>query len=109
MKKTILIGSIGISVLIILTSLPSVFASQAYQSLEITPEISRQFGKILKDLNGGYPLEWEPGIILLIFFKVLELYIDFLINDGWVPGITFAVIYVFLILVILALAVNNPE
>jgi len=44
-----------------------------------------------------------------IFFKVLELYIDFLINDGWMPGITFAVIYLFLILVILALAVNNPE
>lgn len=108
MRKTILIGSIGISVLIILTSLPSVFASQAYQTSEITPEISEQLVKILKDIKGGFPLEWSPGLIIEIFFTVLNLYIDYLINDGWTPGITLAVIYLFFILVIFGLALNNP-
>ena len=109
MKKKILIGTIAVSVLILLTSLPSVFASQTYQPSEITPEISEQLVKKLKNINGGSPLDWSPGLVIKIFSTVINLYIDYLINNGWTPGITFAVIYLFLILVIFGLALNNPE
>jgi hypothetical protein len=109
MKKSIFVCSIGISILIILTSLPSVFASQAYIPSEITPEISEQFVKIIKDINGDFPLEWTPGLIIQIFFTIFNLYIDHLITKGWTPGITFAVIYLFLLLVILGLGSNNSS
>ena len=109
MKKTILIGSIAISVLILLSSLPSVFASQTYQPLKITPEIKEQLAIKFKDITNNYPLEWSPGLILQIFFKVVELYIDYIVENGWIPGLTFAMIYLFIVLVILGLAFNNPE
>ena len=109
MKKTILIGSIAVSVLILLSSLPSVYASRSYQPLEITPEIKEQLAIKFNDIKGNYPLEWEPGLIMLILKKVIEIFIDYLINDGWFPGVTLVFIYVFLVLVILGLALNNPE
>lgn len=109
MKKTILIGSITVSVLILLSSLPSVFASQTYQPIETTPEISEELVNILKDVNGVFPLEWEPGLIMLILKKVIEIFIDYLINDGWFPGVSLIFMYVFLVLLILGLALNNPE
>ena len=109
MRKTILIGSIAVSVLILLSSLPSVYASQTYKPLEIPPEISEQLVNILKDINGGFPLEWEPGLIMLILKKVIEIYIDYLINDGWFPGVTLAFMYVFLVLVVFGLILNEPD
>jgi len=109
MKKTILIGSISVSVLILLSSLPSVFASQTYQPLEISPEIKEQLAIIFNGISGGSPLEWSPGLILQIFFKVVELYIGYIVENGWMPGITFAMIYLFVLLVILGLAFDNPE
>lgn len=109
MKKTIIFGSIIISFLILLASLPSVFASQTYQPLDIKPEIKEQLAINLKDITDNYPLEWSPGLILQIFFKVVELYIGYIVENGWMPGITFAMIYLFVLLVILGLALNNPE
>ena len=109
MKKTILIGTIAVSVLILLTSLPSVFASQTYQISEIPPEIRNQLVKNLKDLEGGYPLVWSPGLFILIISKVIELYIDYIKNDGWFPGLTLIFLYLFFILVLFGLMLNNPE
>ena len=109
MKKTILIGTITVSILILLTSLPSVFASQTYQISEIAPEIRDQLVKNLKDMDGGYPLVWSPGLFILIFSKVIELYIDYIKNNSWFPGLTLVFIYLFFLLVLFGLMLNNPE
>ena len=109
MKKTILIGTITVSVLILLASLPSVFASQTYQLSEITPEIRDQFVNKLKDIKSGSPLDWSPGLVIKIFSTVINLYIDYIINNGWSPGLTLAVIYLFFVLVLFGLLLNNPE
>ena len=101
-------GSIAASVLIVLASLSSVVASQTYQPSEIIPEMREQFVKELKDIKGDSPLVWEPGLIITVFLKVVELFIDYIINDGWFPGMTFIFTYLFLVLVLLAILFNNP-
>jgi len=107
-KKTLVIGSIAISVLIILASLPSVFASKTIQSSNIINEIREHFLKNIKDKNGVSPLSWSPGIFLQIFFLTIDLYIMFLKNNSWFPGLTFIMAYLFVVLCILSL-IEVPE
>lgn len=109
MKKTILIVTIAVSILILLTSLPSVFASQTYQLSEITPEIRDQFVNKLKEIQSGSPLDWSPGLIIKIFSTLVNLYIDYIVTNGWSPGLTLAVIYLFFVFVLFGLLLNNPE
>ena len=63
----------------------------------------------LKNMNYGSPLVWEPGLILEIFFKVIELFIDYIVNEGWFPGLSLIFMYLFLVLVVLGILFNNPE
>lgn len=108
MKKRIILGIVIVSVLIVLASLPSVVASQANQPSEITSGMKEIVEKKLKCINGDSPLVWEPGLIIAVFIKVLELYIDYVINNGWFPGLTLLVMYLFMVLVILCILFNNP-
>ena len=106
-NKTLVIGSIGISVIILLASFPSVFASQTHQPINITHEIREQLVKNLKNKKNGSPLDWSPGLIINIFFITLNLYIDYLRNNSWFPGLTLIMTYLFLVLVILSL-IGSP-
>jgi hypothetical protein len=107
-KKTLLMVSIAISVLIILASLPSVFASRTIQTSNKIKEIRENILENLKDKNGGSPLPWTPGGFLEIFFLTLDLYIMYLRNNSWLPGLTFVMAYLFVLLCILSLA-ETPE
>lgn len=107
MNKKILIGSIAVSVLIVLASLPSVTARQTYQPSEITPEMREHLVQKLKDKNGGIPLGWSPGLILNCFFITLNLYIEYLSNNSWFPGLTLIMTYLFLVLVVLSIIGNS--
>ena len=102
-NKTLVFGSIAISFLIVLASLPSVFASQANKYLDIKHEIQEQFEKELKEINGDSPLPWTPGLILNIFILTINLYIDYLKNNSWFPGLIFIITYLFLVLVLFSL------
>jgi hypothetical protein len=102
-NKTLVIGCIAISFLIVLASLPSVFAGQTYKNLEITYKIREQLEKELKKIKGGSFLPWTPGLILNVFLITLNLYIDFLRNNSWFPGLTLIMTYLFLVLVLFSL------
>lgn len=102
-KKRIIIVSLAVSVLVILASVPSVAASQTHQPSEIAPEIRERLVKKLSDINSDYPLDWSPGLVIKCFFITLRLYIDFLSNNSWFPGLTFIFIYLFLVLVVLSI------
>ena len=103
MKKKILIGSIIISVFVVLTSFLSVVAKQTCQPSEIRSELREHLMQKLKDKNGGFPLDWSPGLIIKCFFITLRLYIDYLSNNSWFPGLTFIITYLFLVLVVLSI------
>jgi hypothetical protein len=107
-KKTLVMVSIAISVLIILASLPSVFASKTIYTSNIIKELRENFVKNIKDKNDGSSLPWEPGIFLQIFLLTLELYVLFLKNNSWFPGLTFIMAYLFVVLCILSL-IESPE
>ena len=106
MRKKIIIGCMLVLTLLLL--MPSIPAIQK-KTVEERPYSDFVEQLNLKKIMGGSPLVWEPGLILAVFLKVLELFIDYIINDGWFPGITFIFIYLFLILVIFAIYLNNPE
>ena len=103
MDKKILVGSIAVSIIIVLASLTSVAASQTHQPSEIAPEIRERLVKKLSDINSDYPLDWSPGLVIKCFFMTLRLYIDYLSNNSWFPGLTFIFIYLFLVLVVLSI------
>jgi len=103
MDKKILVGSIAVSIIIVLASLTSVAASQTHQPSEIAPEIRERLVKKLSDINSDYPLDWSPGLVIKCFFITLRLYIDYLSNNSWFPGLTFIFIYLFLVLVVLSI------
>ena len=107
LNKTLVIGCIGISVIIVLASFPSVFASRTHQSLSITYKIREQLVKNLKNIKSDSTLGWSPGFILNIFFITLKLYIDYLRNNSWFPGLTLIMGYLFLVLVLLSL-ISTP-
>ena len=103
LNKTLVIGSIAISFLIILASLPSVFACQTYEQLDLKHEIQEKIEKEIKDIKGESPLPWTPGQILEIFILTLNLYIDYLKENSWFPGLTFIMTYLFLLFVLFSL------
>lgn len=107
MDRKIFIGSIAVSIIIVLASLPSVAASQTHQPSEITLEIRERLVKKLSDINSDYPLDWSPGLVIKCFFITLRLYIDYLSNNSWFPGLTFIIIYLFLVLVVLSI-IGSP-
>ena len=107
-KKTLIIGSIAISFFIVLASLPSVFASKTIPTSNIINEIKDNFFENIKDINGGSPLAWSPGIFLQIFILTLNLYAMYLKNNSWFPGLTFIMTYLFVVLCILSL-IEVPE
>lgn len=94
-----------LTVLLLMPSIP------ALQKITIEERIYSDFTEQinLKKINVDIPLVWEPGLIITVLLRVIELFIDYIINDGWFPGITFIFTYLFLILVILAIGFNNPE
>ena len=106
MRKKIIIGCMLVVTLLLL--MPSIPAIQK-KTIEVRTYSDFIEQLPLDTIKGGLPLVWEPGLILAVFLKVLELFIDYIINDGWFPGITFIFIYLFLILVIFAIYLNNPE
>jgi len=103
-NKTLVIGSVAISFLIILASVPSVFASKSYRDLDITHDIREL---LEKEIKGESPLPWTPGLILNVFLLTLNLYIDFLRDNSWFPGLTFIMTYLFLVLVLFSL-IESP-
>ena len=107
-KKTLVMGSIFVSILIVLTSLPSVFASKTIPTSNIINEIREHFVKNLKDIDGISPLAWSPGIFLQIFILTINLYVMYLKNNSWFPGLTFIMAYLFVVLCILSL-IEVPE
>lgn len=107
-KKTLIMSSIAISVLILLASLPSVFASNTIPASNIINEIKENFVENLKDTNDGSPLAWTPGSFLQIFILTLKLYTMYLENNSWSPGLTFIMAYLFVVLCILSL-IEAPE
>ncbi len=107
-KKTLIMSSIALSVLILLASLPSVFASNTIPTSNIINEIKENFVENIKDINEGSPLAWTPGSFLQIFIITLKLYAMYLENNSWFPGLTFIMAYLFVLLCILSL-VEVPE
>jgi hypothetical protein len=107
-KKTLIMTSIAISVLIVLASLPSVFASKTIPTSNIINEIKEHFVENFKEINSGSPLDWSPGFFLQIFILTLNLYAMFLENNSWFPGLTFIMAYLFVVLCILSL-IEVPE
>jgi hypothetical protein len=107
MEIKILIGSIVVSVLVVLTSFPSVVTRQTYEPTEITSELREHLVQNLKNENGGLPLGWSPGLIINCFFITLRLYIDYLSNNSWFPGLTLIMTYLFLVLVVLSI-IGSP-
>ena len=106
MRKKIIIGCmLVVTLLLLMPSIPAI--QQKTIEDRIHSDLVEQLN--LKKIKGVSPLVWEPGLILAVFLKVLELFIDYIINDGWFPGITFFVTYLFLILVIFAIYLNEPE
>jgi len=106
MKKKLIFGIVLVfTVLLLMPSIP------ALQKKTIEERIYSDFTEQLnlKKINVDIPLVWEPGLIITVLLRVIELFIDYIINDGWFPGITFIFTYLFLILVILAIGFNNPE
>ena len=102
-KKTLIMSSIAISILILLASLPSVFASNTIPASNMINEIKENFIENLKDTNDGSPLAWTPGGFLQIFILTLKLYAMYLENNSWFPGLTLIMGYLFIILCILSL------
>ena len=109
MKRKILIGVIAVSFLIVLASFPSVVARQTNQPLEITPEIRDIIGKKLKDINDDFTLEWERGLVIYVFLRVVELYIDYLIKEGWFFGVSLLFLYIFIAESILHIILHEPK
>ena len=107
-KKTLLMVSIAISVLIVLASLPSVFASKTIPASNIINEIKEHFVEKLEEINSGPPLDWSPGFFLQIFILTLKLYGMYLENNSWFPGLTLIMAYLFVVLIILSL-IETPE
>ncbi len=107
MDKKILVGSITVSIIIVLASLTSVVASQTRQPSETAPEIRERLVKKLSNIDSDYPLDWSPGLVIKCFFITLRLYIDYLSNNSWFPGLTFIFIYLFLVLVVLSI-IGSP-
>ena len=106
MRKKIIIGCMLVVALLLL--MPSIPAIQK-KTIEVRTYSDFIEQLPLDTIKGGLPLDWEPGLIIEIFLIWLEVFIDFIITEGWIPGITFIFIYVFILFVILALASNNPE
>ena len=102
-KKTLMIGSIAISVLILLASFPSIYASNIITSSNKIKEIGDNFVYNSNDINSVSPLGWSPGQFVTIFFLTLNLYIDYLKNNSWFPGLTFIIAYLFIVLCFLSL------
>jgi len=107
-KKTLMMGSIAISFFIVFASLPSVFASKTIPTSNIINEIKDNFLENHKEINGGSPLAWSPGIFLQIFILTINLYVMYLKNNSWFPGLTFIMAYLFVVLCILSL-IEVPE
>ncbi len=107
MDRKIFIGSIAVSIIILLASMPSVAASQTNQPSEITSEIRERLVNKLTNIKSDYPLDWSPGLVIKCFFITLRLYVDFLSNNSWFPGLTFIFIYLFLVLVVLSI-IGSP-
>jgi hypothetical protein len=107
MDRKIFIGSIVVSIIIVLASLPSVAASLTHQPSEMTHEIRERLVKNISGINSDYPLDWSPGLVIKCFFMTLRLYIDYLSNNSWFPGLTFIFIYLFLVLVVLSI-IGSP-
>ena len=102
-KKTLVMVSVSLSIIIISASLPSVFASKSVSSSNIIKEIKENFVKNPKEMDDDSPLPWEPGIFFQIFILTLKLYGMYLKNNSWFPGLTFIMAYLFVVLCILSL------
>jgi hypothetical protein len=106
MRKKIIIGCVLVVTLLLL--MPSIPAIQKKTiGVETYSDFIEQLP--LDTIKGGLPLDWEPGLIIEVFLILLEVFIDFIISDGWFPGITFIFTYLFILFVILVLRSNNPE
>ena len=106
MRKKIIIGCVLVVTLLLL--MPSIPAIQK-KTIEVRTYSDFIEQLPLEKIKGVSPLVWEPGLILTVFLKVVELFIDYLINDGWFPGIIFIFTYLFILFVIFAIIFNNPE
>jgi hypothetical protein len=104
----VILGSIAISILLILASLPSVFAGNILTTSNKSNEIRDNPGYSLEDINGSSPLGWAPGQFFTIFITLLEACGNYLQNNSWFPGFGFAMTYLFILLCILSLA-ELPE
>lgn len=107
-KKTLLMVCIAISALIVLASLPSVFASNTIPTSNIRNEIKEHIIENREEIDSGSTLDWSPGFFLQIFILTLKLYGMYLENNSWFPGLTLIMAYLFFVLVILSL-IETPE
>ncbi len=89
--------------IIVFASIPSVVAKQSHHLPELIPKVQEHIRNTLQTAGDGNTMDWQLGQFLLIFILVFGLYIDYLTSEGWIPGLTFAMIYLFVSFCILSL------